>query len=631
MLDLMRKKAGTWMIKFILGVIIIVFTFWGVGSWTAQKINRVATIDGEPIPVETYRQAYGRLMDQLRRQFGSNLSEDLLKMLNVNQQALDQVIDQKLLRKEAHRLNFDVSKPELVAAIAGYPGFQVDGTFNRRRYDALLTNNKMTPEAFEALQESTMLVEKVRRFVTGNAKVSDHEVREWYNWRNSEVNVDFALFAPDKYDVKGPDDNQAEAFFNANKETYKTAPMVKAEYLFFDPAVHAREVRVSQEDILEYYDSHADEFNIPKQVQARHILIKAGQAAADDEIEKTRVRAENVARLARGGADFSKLAQQYSEGPSGANGGELGFFKKQDMVKPFADKAFSMRIGDISDPVRTRFGWHVIKVEQIKAPEVKAPDAVSDQIRKQLVASTSKTLAYNQADRVYDASYEDNALTQSAASEGLKVVVTDFFDRRGPQKGVVNGSAFAQAAFTLAEDEMSDIVDAGKGFYLIKVLEKRPAAIPDLAAVRKRVNQDWRRQEKEKLAMEAARAFLEGMQNSAGDWGRSAAKAAAESGETGYFKKDSAIPSIGQASQIAAAAFKLSEDKRLPGEPLKGDKGIYVIRYRNRKLPDTEGFEKQKKAISASLLDQKKRDIFSALIANLRANSEIVIEDRFKK
>ena len=96
MLDLMRKKAGTWMIKFILGVIIVVFTFWGVGSWTAQKINRVATVDGEPIPVEIYRQAYGRLMDQLRRQFGSNLSDDHLKMLNVDQQALDQVIEQKL-------------------------------------------------------------------------------------------------------------------------------------------------------------------------------------------------------------------------------------------------------------------------------------------------------------------------------------------------------------------------------------------------------------------------------------------------------------------------------------------------------------------------------------------------------
>ncbi len=631
MLDLMRKKAGTWMIKFILGVIIIVFTFWGVGSWTAQKINRVATIDGEPIPVETYRQAYARLMDQMRRQFGNNLSEDLVKMLNIDQQALDQVIDQKLLQKEARRLNFDVSKQELVAAIAGYPGFQVDGQFNRRRYEAVLNNNKMTPEAFEALQESTMLIEKVRRLVTGNAKVTDLEAREWYRWRNSEVNVDFALFAPDKYDVSGPDDTQAQAFFDANKDTYKTAPMVKAEYLFFDPAVHAQDVRVSQEDVLEYYDTHTDEFNVPKQVQARHILIKTDQAAGDAEIEKARVQAADVARQARGGEDFAKLARQYSQGPSSASGGALGFFKKQDMVKPFADKAFSMQIGDISDPVRTRFGWHVIQVEQIKAPEIKTPDQVGDQIRKRLVETTSKTRAYDQADRVYEASYEDNSLAKSAASEGLTVATTDFFDQGNPPKGIVNGLAFARAAFTLDADGISDIVDAGNGFYLIKILQKKPAAIPDLAQVREKVNQDWRRRESEKQALAAAGTFLENMQNGAADWARSAAKSAVEYGETGYFKKNAAIPSIGQSSQIAGAAFELSADNPLPGEPLKGDKGIYVIRYKDRKLPGNTGFDKEKKAIRTSLLDQKKREVFLALVANLRANSEIVIEDRYKK
>jgi len=631
MLDLMRKKAGTWMIKFILGVIIIVFTFWGVGSWTAQKINRVATVDGDPIPAETYRQAYGRLMDQLRRQFGNNLSEDLLKMLNIEQQALNQVIEQKLLQKEARRLNFDVSKQELVAAIAGYPGFQVDGAFSRRRYEAVLANNKMTPEAFEAFQESTMLIEKVRRFVTGNAKVTDLEVREWFNWRNSEVNVDFALFAPDKYDATGPDDTQAQAFFDANKETYKTAPMVKAQYLFCDPAAHAGDVSVSMEEILEYYDTHTDEFSVPKQVQARHILIKTEQTAGDVEVEKARTQAADVARLAQSGEDFAKLAKQYSQGPSGASGGDLGFFKKQDMVKPFADKAFSMQIGDISDPVRTRFGWHVIKVEQIKGPEVKTPDNVSEQIRKRLVETASKNLAYNQADQIYEASYEENSLSKSAVSVGLAVETTDFFEQGSPPKGIVNGSAFAQAAFKLAEDEISDIVDAGNGFYLIKLLKKKPAAIPELAAVRERVNQDWRRQEKEKQAREAAATFLENMQKDATDWAQSTAKNAAESGETGYFKKNAAIPSIGQSSQIAAAAFELSEEEPLPGKPLTGEKGIYVIRYRDRKLPDNVGFEKEKQSIRTSLLAQKKRDMFSALVANLRLNSEIVIEDRFKK
>ncbi len=631
MLDLMRKKAGTWLVKFILGAIIIVFTFWGVGSWTAQKGNRVATIDGESVSVETYQQAYNRLMDQLRQQFGNNLSEDLLKMLNVDQQALDQVIDQRLLVNEARRLDFNVSNQELVAAIASYPGFQVDGGFNRRRYEAMLSNNRMTPESFEALQEGAMLVEKVRRFVTGNAKVSDLEAREWYNWRNSSVNVEFALFSPEKYEVKEPDDKQAQAFFNENKENYKIAPMVKAEYVFFDPASYVQEVIVSQEDILEYYDSHAGEFNIPQTVQARHVLIKAGQEASAEEIEKARVRAVNVARLAREREDFAALARQYSEGPSSVNGGDLGFFKSGDMVKPFSDKAFSMQVGDISDPVRTRFGWHVIKVEKIKAPSIKTPDQVSEQIRKRLIDSRSKILAYNLADSVYEASYEENSFTKSAASKELTVVTTDFFNRTGPQKGVVNGTVFAEAAFKLAENEISDIVDAGDGLYLMKIIKKNPASIPDLALIRGQVNKDWGRQEKEKRALNDAGTFLEAMRDKANDWAQAAEKAAAETGETGYFKKTEAIPQIGRSNQIAQIAFELSKEKPLPAVPEKSEKGFYVIRFKDRKFPDNAGFDKEKNAITTSLLGQKQRELFSALVSTLRSNSEIVIEDRYKK
>ena len=630
MLDLMRKKAGTWMIKFILGVIIIVFTFWGVGSWTAQKINRVATVDGEAISVETYREAYNRLMDQLRRQFGNNLSEDLLKMLNVEQQVMNQVIEQALLTHEARRLNFDVSREELVAAIAGYPGFQVDGVFNRRRYETVLANNRMSPESFEAMQERNMLIEKVRGFVTGNAKVTDLEAREWYDWQNSEVSLDYALFAPAKYAVDGPDDDQAQAFFDENKETYKTAPMVRAEYVFCDPAEQAGDIVISQEDILEYYDAHVAEFNSPKQVRARHILLKTEQAATADEIEKARGQAEKVAGLARGGEDFAKLAEQYSEGPSRTSGGDLGFFKKQDMVKPFADQAFAMQVGDISDPVRTRFGWHVIKVEAIKAPEVKTPDKVSDQIRQRLIETESKNLAYNRADRIYEASYESNSLAESAAAEGLSVVTTEFFDRSGPSAGVANRAAFAQAAFALAADEISDIIDAGNGYYLIKILAKKPAAIPGLAAVRERVNKDWRQQAKEKLAMQAAETFLADVQTNPDAWAQSVAKAATESGETGYFKKTDEIPSIGRSSRIAAAAFELSKDKPLPEAPLSGDKGVYAIRYKDRKLPADAGFEKEKPTILTSLLGQKKRDMYAVLVESLRERSEIVIEEKYQ-
>ncbi len=630
MLDLMRKKAGTWMVKFILGAIIIVFTFWGVGSWTAQKGNRVATVSGEPVSVESYQEAYKNYMGQLRQQFGNNLSEDLLKMLNVDQQVLDQVIEQRLLLNEARRLNFNVSKPQLIAAISAYPGFQVDGVFNQRRYELLLTNNRMTPESFEASQKKSMLIAKVRRFVTDSAKVSDIEAREWYNWRNSSVNVDYALFAPEKYSLEGPDDNQAQAYFDETKESYRTQPMVQAEYLFFDPAVQAAAVAVSQEEILDYYDEHPDEFNLPKQVRARHILFKVDPEASAEDIEKTRVRAADITRLAREGQDFAALAQEHSEGPSGPRGGDLGFFQAGAMVKPFSEAAFALQVGDISDPVKTRFGWHVIKVEEIKSASVQTPEQASAQIKKSLVETGSKTLAYDLADNVYQEADEDEFFTAAAKARGLTVVTTDFFDRSGSSNEKTKGAAFMEAAFKLAENEISDIVEADGGFYLIRVIRKKPAAVPDLALVRERVNSDWARQEREKLAMDAAGAFLETMQNPASEWARAAEAAGAEIGETGFFKKTDEIPNIGRSNQVANAAFGLSEVKPLSPAPLKNGKGIYVVRFKGRQLPDSDAFDKEKQAIKTSLLGQKKREVFAALVTDLRANNEIVIEERYK-
>ena len=180
----MRDYATSWMIKFILGAIVIVFVFWGVGSFRSQKASQVAKVNGEVITIEAYREAYRNLVEQMRKQFGGNLNDDLIKTLNLEQQALDRLINRHLLLQQARKLDLKVSDQELADAIAAIEAFKAAGVFNNRQYQRVLSNYRMTPESFEQMQKQSMLMEKLSDLIFSGVKVSEAEARDWYNWQN---------------------------------------------------------------------------------------------------------------------------------------------------------------------------------------------------------------------------------------------------------------------------------------------------------------------------------------------------------------------------------------------------------------------------------------------------------------
>jgi peptidyl-prolyl cis-trans isomerase D len=382
MLKLMRERASSLLIKILLGAIVVVFVFWGVGSFKSQRSGNVALVNDQPITVEEFRQSYNNLMEQVRRRFGNNLNDEMIKMLQVKKQAMDLLINQRLLLQEAERLNFRVSDAELSDSIRKIGAFQIDGVFDSRRYNDVLNRNRLTPAAFEAMQRESLLMDKLRSFIAGSVKVSDQEANEWYKWDNAQVNIDFVVFEPENYKNITPSAEEIKKFFDVHKGEYKTEPRVKVRYLHFAPDAYASKVNVTDEDINEYYMENQEEFKTPATVNARHILIKVDADAAPEAVEKARLKARDILKMAVEGGNFADLAKKYSQCPSKDKGGDLGSFTRESMVKPFADKAFSMKAGEISDPVRTRFGWHLIKVEKVNEASVTSKDEARDEIRK---------------------------------------------------------------------------------------------------------------------------------------------------------------------------------------------------------------------------------------------------------
>ena len=427
MLRFMRKQAGSWLIKILLGAIVIVFIFWGVGSFRSQRGGRVALVNGDQITLDEYREAYNNLLEQLRRRFGNNLDEDMLKQLQVKRQALNQLINNKLLLQESKRLKFRVSKKELADAISNIPAFQKAGVFDSRYYRDILDRLRMTPEAFEAAQKNAMLIDKLKTLISSSAKISDQEALEWYNWVNASVNIDYVFFDPNLYKDIHPSDEEIHTFFENNKEKYKTDAMVKVRYLNFDPKTFRSKVKLSDEEIREYYDENLETFKRPKTVEARHILLKVSRDADPETVKKIKDKALHILKLAREGKDFAELAKQYSEGPTRDKGGYLGTFKKEAMVKPFADVAFKLKPGEISEPVRTRFGWHLIKVEKVNKASVTSFEDAKKEIRKKLTDDMAKSLAYDEAEAVSDDAFEKEDLINAAKQRNMKILTTDFF------------------------------------------------------------------------------------------------------------------------------------------------------------------------------------------------------------
>jgi peptidyl-prolyl cis-trans isomerase D len=619
----MRKNAGSWVVKALLGAIVVVFVFWGVGSWTSQQEGVVATVDGEAISRQDYSNEYNRLMEQVRQNFGAGITDEMLKSLQLETQALKQLIDRLLLKKAAARLDLQVADEELARSIRGVPAFQSGGVFDPRRYQQMLSLNRLTPETFEVMQRDALLFEKLQRVITDSVKVSEEEVAGWYTWSNAAVKIDHVPIASEKYAKITASPEELAQYFERNKESYRTEPELQARYLHFTPQPYLDKVVLTDADVRDAYDSAPERFAIPPTVEARHILIRVAPDAAPEAAETAREKITDVLKLTRDGKDFAELAKQYSEDSTREQGGALGAFRKEAMIQPFADVAFGLKPGEISEPVRTRFGWHLIKVEKVNEGRTRGFEEVAPEIANQLKGERARSLAYDDAEAVYDAASGSGDLAGAAAVRKLPLHTTDFFTRRGPVPGVSKAAEFAQAAFQLAPGEVSDIQDFGDGYTLLQVADSRPARIPELAAVEARVKQDVIREKQAEQAGRDARALLTEVQNGAA-LEPAAKKAGLTAKTTDFFKRGSSPPDLANEPEVTRAAFDLSEREPLPAEPIKTSMGYSVIRFRERKPPSEDGLDAEKAQIRDRLLQQKKSRTWEAWLDQLRQSSEIV-------
>ncbi|MCJ8501088.1 peptidylprolyl isomerase [Desulfatitalea alkaliphila] len=627
MLSIMRRQARSWMIKIILFAIVVVFAFWGVGGFDTAQENPVAVVNGEPISYAAYRENFNRLREQYRRAYGAQMDEQTLQSLRLNQQALDQLIDRAVMLQEARRLNIQIPDNQLDQAILAIPAFQGEHGFDEERAGFILAQNRMTTSDFRTIYREDLMIDKLRRLVLEGVTVSEAEAREWFDWYHAEANLEALLFSYERHPDVKPTEEEIAAYFEENPEQYRTDPKVKAVYVHLDPAGFRDQVSIAEDRIAQYYQENAAEFRVEKTVEARHILLRLEEDADAQTVGEQEEKARMVYGLAtQEGQSFEALAREYSEGPSRDQGGYLGAFKREEMVKPFADRAFAMSPGEVSEPVRTRFGWHIIKVEKVNEAEHQSIEDAAATIRERLVAQEARSLARAKAEEIYDNTFDGDDLTAAAQSRQLTYGVTDFFTTRDRAfEGVANGRPLVEAAFDLDVMGISEPIEVEEGYFLLQVTETIAATVPPLETVREKVEADVTRQLRNAHAKAVAEAALAALQE-----GKPLSEVAAEHEletiETGFFKRGGTIPEIGYQPDILQAAFALRPEQPLPESVFEGTEGWYVVRLKDRKRPDDTQFVTEKENLLEQLPERKKENVFQQWLADLRSRGRIEIE-----
>lgn len=580
MLEFIRTHRR--LMQFLLLLIIFPsFAFFGLESYTrmSSKEPPVAKVAGKEITQREWDTAHARQLDRFKQMFGEQFNPAMFDTPEARQGTLDNLVAQRALSTYVMDNHLTVSDETLRKTIAEISGLKnADGSFDKERYKALLAAQGLTPEKFEASLRHDLAIQQLNAVVQGTAFVPKAVAQRVSSLNQQkreieELTLDVAAF---KSQVKVTD-AMLQAYYDAHAAQFEVPEMVKAEFIILAAPVVEQQVSVTEADIKQYYEQNIARYKTDEQRRASHILIKAAKDAPAAEKAAAKAKAEKLLeQLKKSPADFAKLAKENSQDPGSAErGGDLDFFGKGMMVKPFEDTAYALKEGEISGLVESDFGFHIIKLTGIKAaatrPLAEVKVNIDDEIRRNEAGKKFASMAETFTNMVYE---QSDSLKPVADKLGLKIDIVERLTRKPnpalPKQAAYNQPKFLAAIF--ADDAVknkrnTEAVEVGPGILAAgRVIEYKPVSKIPLADVKSIVEGQVIAAEAEKLAREAGEKKLAELK-------------AGGNGDFGAPKAVSRSNFNGVAGPVVAAVMKADANK-LPayvGVPTAG-KGYSIYR-----------------------------------------------------
>jgi peptidyl-prolyl cis-trans isomerase D len=628
MLDILRQHAQSWLIKAVFGIIIAVFVFYGVYSFSSRQkgVGVLAYVDDTPILTKDFLQEYE---DQTRMAQSQNpsLTKEELDKHGFKQQVFYQMVRKQLLLDQAAKLGVGLSQAELQTEIGRVPIFQNDkGQFDLDLYKQKLQSLGLSTEAFEQNQRSELLFEKMVIYSVLPAYVPKDEARSLYNYSAEQAVIDYVNFSAASFASQvnvTPD--QIKTAFEANKEKYKRPAEAKLEYIEVSPQSLAKPEIVTDDEAKAYYDGNQDKFKHPEMIKADHLLVLLAPDASDADVKAAEKRLNDLAGHLRKGEPIDKVLAL--PGTPQVTGGDLGWFGKGTMVPEFEQAAFGLKKGEVSAAVRTQYGLHVIQVLDKKPEGVTSFDEAKADIKREMAETKAAETVGKTADQLLEEILAGADLSALAQTNGLTTQTTDFFDQSNPPATLNLNPEALKLIFSLAPGKaVPQALTSGEGFLLAKVVDAKPENYPTLEEATDRVKADVVVEEAAKLAQAKAAEVAELLKTPDGQ--AKVAQDYADKIKTSRpFGRQGFIGELGLAQDLVQAAFSNQAGTWLPGSYQVGA-GYVVAKLDKRIVPSDEDWQANQNRVMSQLYPLRQEELLAAYLQYLFEKQPMKIVDK---
>jgi peptidyl-prolyl cis-trans isomerase D len=481
----------------------------------------------------------------------------------------------------------------------------------------------MTPGDFEQAVRESLMLDKFRAGLTEWMTVSDAELEREYKHRNEKVTLEIVAVLADNFRTQvNPTDAEISAHYDKNQERYRIPDRRKIKYVRISPAELAAKITVSKEDVERSYNEQLGKYTTPEQIRASHILLTT--EGKDD--AAVRAQAEQVLKEAKSGGDFAALAKKYSQDETNAaQGGDLDYFSRGRMVAAFETAAFALAPGEISDLVKTEFGYHIIKLTDRKPAIVRpvSDPAVYKEIEGALLREQAEAQAAQHADAIAAEAKTPAALDKVAATRGLTIEESGFFERGGMIEGLGPQSPVSTAAFELAENTVSEPIAGPTGRIVFYVSGRQDSYLPKLDEVRSRVRDDVIQERSVALAKQRADT-LSTQLKSAANFQAAAKAAGVEAVTTDPINRGGVIPNIGRSPEIEAIAF--SSPIGTVSDAIPTPQGAAIVKVASRQEVAAADFAMAKDKFRMEMLGERRSRFYQTYMDKARTKMKIDVD-----
>lgn len=627
MLDRMRRYRSV--LKWTLLLVVISFILLYIPSFLqtpgvgAAPRDTVAQVEGEAITAGEFSRLF---LGQLQAaQASGNVSADILRQLGFDKQILNQLIEERVAAAEAARLGIVATDAEVRERIIRLPGLQENGQFiGEDRYRALLRAQRppLTHTEFEESLRRSIAIEKLQASLSEWITVPDAEVDAEYRRRNEQVKLEVVAYSATSYrpDVSTTEPEMQE-YFEKKKETYKFGERRKVKFLPISVQSIRTTLNISAQDVEKAYNDNIQQYQSPEQIRASHILLKL-----EDKDEATvRKQAEDLLAQAKAGADFAQLATKFSEDEGSKDkGGDLDFFTRGRMVPEFENAAFAMEAGQLSDVVRTDFGFHIIKLVEKRGGVTQPLSEVQTQITEQLKWEKAQEQAQQTANRLAAQIKTPADLETVAKANGLTVQESTPFAANEPIGGLGAAPEASAQAFALAPNAVSGAVRTADGFAFLTVVETQAPRLPNFDEVKDKVRDDLIGEKAATFAKERA-ASAGPVLKSAANFVEAAKKLGTEAQTTDFIARGAAVPGIGVSPQIEAVVFK--QPAGTVTDPIETPNGTAIVRVVERKEVTPADLTANRDTLRRELQNSRRQSFFSSYMEKAKQRMTIRIND----